>query len=252
MDIVLDTCPAPECNLTPRDVAGLLDQLAAYHAHFVPVFARSEQAGWAETYLHGLLSRCERKSIEPMALHLGVPIRPLQHFIGQSTWSIEPIVAQHQLLVGATLGEEDGTFLIDESGVVKQGHDSVGVAPQYCGSVGKIANAQLGVYLGYASRQGYTLLAGQLFCPSCGLARRMPPNARRPKCRRRSRFKQSLRLRSHCCDRRWRTAVCQLAGWPPMHCTATARPFGMVWPRSRCTTLRPFRAIRWFGDGRWR
>ncbi len=145
MDIVLDTCPVPECNLTPRDVAGLLDQLAAYHAHLVPAFARSEPACWAETYLRGLLSSCERKSIEPMALHLGMPIRPLQHFIGQSTWSIEPVVAQHQLLVGSTLGEEDGAFLIDESGVVKQGHDSVGVAPQYCGSVGKVANAQLGV-----------------------------------------------------------------------------------------------------------
>jgi len=74
-----------------------------------------------------------------------MPIRSLQHFIGQSTWAIEPIVAQQQRLVGATLGEDDGTFLIDESGVVKQGHDSVGVAPQYCGSVGKVANAQLGV-----------------------------------------------------------------------------------------------------------
>jgi len=58
-----------------------------------------------------------------------------------------------------------GAFLIDESGVVKQGHDRVGVAPQYCGSVGKVANAQLGVYLGYASRTGYTLLDGQLFVP---------------------------------------------------------------------------------------
>jgi len=165
MDSVLDTCPVPECNLTPRDVAGLLDHLAAYHAHVGPAFARSEQIYRAEMYLRGLLSSCNRKSIEPMALHLGVPIRPLQHFIGQSTWPIEPIVAQHQRLVGATLGEEDGTFLIDESGVVKQGHDSVGVAPQYCGSVGKVANSQVGVYLGYASRQGYTLLDGQLFLP---------------------------------------------------------------------------------------
>src|SRR5215212_3117532 len=81
MDIVLDTCPAPECNLTSRDVSGLLDQLATYHALFVPAFARSEQTYWAEMYLHGLLSQCERKSIEPMALHLGVSIRPLQHFI---------------------------------------------------------------------------------------------------------------------------------------------------------------------------
>ena len=100
-----------------------------------------------------------------MALHLGIPIRPLQHCIGQSTWSIEPIVAQHQLLVGSTLAEEDGAFLVDECGVVKHGHDSVGVAPQYCGSVGKVANAQVGVYLGYASRKGYTLLDGQLFIP---------------------------------------------------------------------------------------
>jgi SRSO17 transposase len=165
MDIVLDTCPAPECNLTPRDVSGLLDHLAAYHAHFVPAFARSEQAYRAEMYLRGLLSSCERKSIEPTALHLGMPIRPLQHFIGQSTWSIEAVVAQHQLLVGSTLAEEDGAFLVDECGVVKQGHDSVGVAPQYCGSVGKVANSQIGVYLGYASRKGYTLLDGQLFLP---------------------------------------------------------------------------------------
>lgn len=165
MDIVLDTCPMPECNLTARDVDGLLDRLAAYHAHFAPAFARCDQARWAEIYLRGLLSDCERKSIEPMALHLGVPIRPLQHFIGQSTWSTEPIVAQHQLLVGATLGEEDGAFLVDESGVVKQGQDSVGVDHQYCGSVGKVANAQVGVYLGYASRKGYTLLDGQLFVP---------------------------------------------------------------------------------------
>jgi SRSO17 transposase len=165
MDIVLDTCPAPECNLTPRDVSGLLDQLVAYHAHFAPAFARSDQTERAEIYLRGLLSACERKSIEPMALYLDVPIRPLQHFIGQSTWSIEPIVAHHQRLVGSTLAEQDGVFLVDECGVVKQGHDSIGVAPQYCGSVGKVANSQVGVYLGYASRKGYTLLDGQLFIP---------------------------------------------------------------------------------------
>src|SRR5687767_7733105 len=102
MDIVLDTCPAPECNLTPRAVSGLLGHRAAQHAHFVPAFGRSAQPERARRYLRGLLSQSERKSIEPMALHLGVPIRPLQHFIGQSTWSIEPSVAQHQLLVGST------------------------------------------------------------------------------------------------------------------------------------------------------
>lgn len=165
MDIVLDTCPMLECNLTPRDVHSLRDRLATYHAHFAPAFARSDQARWAEISLRGLLSDCERKSIEPMALHLGVPIRPLQHFIGQSAWSIEPIIAQHQLLVGASLGAEDAAFLVDESGVVKQGQDSVGVDHHYGGAVGNVANAQVGVSLGYASRKGYTLLASQLFVP---------------------------------------------------------------------------------------
>jgi hypothetical protein len=113
MDSVLDTCPAPECNLTPRDGSGLLDQLAAYHAHFVPAFARSDQIERAEMYLGGLLSACERTSIAPMAWQLDVPIRPLPHFIGQSTWSIAPIIAQHQRLVGATIAEEDGVFLVD-------------------------------------------------------------------------------------------------------------------------------------------
>jgi SRSO17 transposase len=92
-------------------------------------------------------------------------VRSLQHFIGQSPWSPVPLLAVHQRLVGETLGECDGVVLIDESGVVKQGSDSVGVAAQYCGAVGKVANSQVGVHLGYASRKGYSLVEGQLFMP---------------------------------------------------------------------------------------
>lgn len=66
-------------------------------------------------------------------------------------------------LIGTSLGEVDGVALIDESGVVKQGDYSVGVGPQYCGAVGKVANSQNGVYLGYVSRKGYSLVAGQLY-----------------------------------------------------------------------------------------
>jgi SRSO17 transposase len=89
----------------------------------------------------------------------------MQHFMGQSPWEQEPVIAIHQRLVSETLGKADGVALIDESSVVKQGEDSVGVAAQYCGSVGKIANGQVGVYLGYASRNGYSLVEGQLFLP---------------------------------------------------------------------------------------
>ena len=71
----------------------------------------------------------------------------------------------HHRLVAETLAEADGVALIDESGMVKQDDASVGVAAQYCGSVGKVAKCQVGVYLGYASRKGYSLIEGQLFMP---------------------------------------------------------------------------------------
>lgn len=164
-EIVAETCPAPKCNLSPRDVAGLIDKLKTYHTFFRSAFRRPEQSAWAEVYLQGLLGNQSRKSIEPIALSLGVNVRDLQHFIGQSRWRTEPGIARHQRLIAETLGEPDGVALIDESGVVKQGDDSVGVAAQYCGSVGKVANGQVGVYLGYVSRQGYTLADARLFMP---------------------------------------------------------------------------------------
>jgi SRSO17 transposase len=100
-----------------------------------------------------------------MALGLGEKVRSLQYFVGQSQWETERVIAIHQGLIEETLGEEDGVVLIDESSAVKQGAESVGVAAQYCGSVGKIANGQVGVYLGYASHKGYSLIEGQLFMP---------------------------------------------------------------------------------------
>jgi SRSO17 transposase len=157
--------PPPVCNLAPRDVMQFVDALAAFHAHFVPAFRRPEQAANADTYLHGLLSQQPRKTIERIALTQGTNVRDLQHFIGQSQWSTEPVIARQQRLIADTLGAPDGVVIIDESGVVKHGTASVGVAPQYCGAVGKVANAQVGVYLGYASAKGYTLADGRLFVP---------------------------------------------------------------------------------------
>lgn len=165
MGIVTDTCPAPECNLTQQDIEQITDEMANYVELFKPAFQRTEQLEWSKVYLHGLLGDAPRKNIEQMALGLEENVRSMQHFIGQSTWEEEPVIGIHQGLVVETLGETDGVVLIDESGVVKQGDGSVGVAAQYCGSVGKVANSQVGVYLGYASRKGYSLIEGQLFMP---------------------------------------------------------------------------------------
>lgn len=163
--IVTETCPAPECNLSAQDVEQFVAELMDYAALFQPAFARPEQVAQSQVYLRGLLGEVPRKNTERMALALGVNVRSLQHFIAQSPWELEPLLAIHQSLVVESLGEADGVLLIDESGVVKQGDESVGVAPQYCGAVGKVANCQVGVFLGYASRQGYTLLDGRLFVP---------------------------------------------------------------------------------------
>ena len=163
--IVAATCPVPACNLAPRDIESLVTDLAAYADVFLPDFSRKDQASWAYRYLQGLVSAHPRKSIEPMALAHGFPIRSMQAFIGESPWPTAPLVQRHQQLVAQTLGEDDAVILVDESGLPKQGQHSAAVAPQYCGALGKVANCQVGVFLGYASRIGYTLLDGQLFVP---------------------------------------------------------------------------------------
>ena len=165
MGIVTETCPAPESNLTQEDIEQFVDEMTQYMELFEPAFVRPEQLERSKIYLRGLLGDATRKNVEQMALGLEENVRSMQHYIGQSTWKQEPVIAIHQGLVGETLGEADGVVLIDESGVVKQGEDSAGVAAQYCGSVGKIANSQVGVYLGYASRKGFSLIEGQLFLP---------------------------------------------------------------------------------------
>lgn len=132
---------------------------------FEPAFQRVEQMAWSQVYLRGLLGDATRKNVERMALEQGQNVRGMQHFIGQSGWKAEPVSGIHQYLVAETLGEADGVAIIDESGVVKQGDDPVGVGAQYCGSVWKIANCQVGVLLGYASRKGCSLIEGQLFMP---------------------------------------------------------------------------------------
>jgi SRSO17 transposase len=164
--IVAPTCPAPECNLTITDVEALLPALENYLEHFKRSFARLDQHTWAYRYLQGLLDTLPRKSCEPIALALGVSVRGLQAFIAESSWSSLSVLAQHQRLVAHSLADaHHGVFLIDESGMPKQGLHSAAVARQYCGALGKVCSCQVGVFVGYASAKGYTLIDGQLFVP---------------------------------------------------------------------------------------
>ena len=75
------------------------------------------------------------------------------------------ILTRHWSEVEVTLGDEDGVLILDGSDFLKQGKESVGVKRQYCGEVGKRANCQAGVFLGYASHLGYTLVDRRLYLP---------------------------------------------------------------------------------------
>ncbi len=156
----------PSLELTATQVEALADELIAYHAEFADLYYRSEQAHWGFKYLQGLIAPIESKAIQPMALDLdGGDVRAMQQFIGQGKWEDEKLLRKHWKLVDETLGEEDGVWIVDGSGFPKKGEHSVGVARQWCGQLGKVANCQVGVFAAYASRKGYTLLDQRLYLP---------------------------------------------------------------------------------------
>jgi SRSO17 transposase len=136
-------------------------ELVAFHQAFAAHFHRAEQRCWSAFYLCGQLADLERKTIEPMELALlgVVPevIRAVQQFIGQSPWTIEPLIVQLEALVVDTLGDPEGVLIVDGSGFPKRGQHSAGVARQYCGRLGKVENCQEGVFLVYASLKGQAL-----------------------------------------------------------------------------------------------
>ncbi len=161
----------PSWRLTPGDVDAIAEELIAFHRLYRPVFQRREQRQWSVFYLCGQLANLERKTIEPMVLALKGPdpnaMRGLQQFISQAAWKMQTFRVRHQELVAETLGEPDGIVIVDGSGFPKQGEHSAGVAHQYCGRLGKVANCQEGVFVVYASARGYTFVDGRLYLPEC-------------------------------------------------------------------------------------
>jgi len=161
----------PSGKLTRQDVEISADELVAYHRLFQPLFQRREQWQWSAFYLCGQLANLERKTIEPMVLALRGPdinsMRAVQQFIGQGAWPVQPIVERYQHLVAEWLGEPESVVIVDGSGFPKRGPYSAGVAPQYCGHLGKVANCQEGVFAVYVSSRGYTFLDERLYLPEC-------------------------------------------------------------------------------------
>jgi SRSO17 transposase len=166
--------PAP-LKLKPDKLESqLVPELESYHALYAGCFQRKEQVEHSLAYLQGLLSDVPNKSIECMILHMNGnnvnQIRATQNFIGRGPWDDGPILRKHWQEVEKDLGDADGVLILDGSDFPKQGTQSVGVKRQWCGQLGKTANCQAGVFLGYASQKGYTLLHRSLYLPEEWLA----------------------------------------------------------------------------------
>jgi SRSO17 transposase len=125
---------------------------------------RSERRVGALRYVHGLILPGERKSIEPMATRLGVNPQSLQQFIADSPWDEERLWQAIRTEVVPALGPVQ-SWIIDETGWLKQGNKSVGVSHQYCGAVGKQANCQVCVEVVVSDGAVAAPVAGQLYLP---------------------------------------------------------------------------------------
>jgi SRSO17 transposase len=161
-----DPYPIPKFDLEKKDITDFIQELKGFHEQFQHCFSRQEPRDTFFQYMVGQFSQLERKSIEPIALSVkDAKVRAMQFFMSDVTWNDEEVISTYRGMVTEDLGDLDGALIFDESGFVKKGDDSAGVARQYCGNIGKVENCQVGVFAAYASKHGYCLLGSRLFVP---------------------------------------------------------------------------------------
>ena len=142
------------------------EELTALKNRLAPVFCRSDVAASAGAFIDGLLSGISRKTGWQMAEQAGLsrPYR-MQSLLGRSSWDAEALRDRVRREAVASLDDPSGVLVVDETGFLKKGEHSVGVARQYSGTAGRIENCQTGVFLAYASRFGQALIDRRLYLP---------------------------------------------------------------------------------------
>ncbi len=133
---------------TLRALRAAADEVPRVAARMGPRFAREEARLRAPAYLRGLLSAVERKNGWQLAEAAGdrTPYAT-QHLLGRADWDPEAVRDDLRAYVVEQLGDDQAILVLDETGVVKKGTHSAGVAKPYVGGVGKVENAQVGVFL---------------------------------------------------------------------------------------------------------
>lgn len=143
--------------LWERELSDLKGRLAT-------AFGRSEVRASAGAFIEGALSGITRKTGWQLAEQAGLdrPYR-MQSLLGRSSWNADALRDLVRAEVISCLGDRSGVLVVDETGFLKKGTHSAGVARQYSGTAGRVENCQIGVFLGYASRLGQALIDRRLY-----------------------------------------------------------------------------------------
>lgn len=129
-------------------------------------FARSEARYRAVSYIEGLLSAVERKNSWQLAERAGdATPYGLQHLLGRASWEADAVRDELRHYLADHLADPGAVVVIDETGFLKKGRHSAGVARQYSGTAGRVENCQIGVFLTYVSQATHTLLDRELYLP---------------------------------------------------------------------------------------
>lgn len=129
-------------------------------------FTRAEPRMRTLAYIRGLLSPVERKNGWQLAEESGESSPDnFQHLLNRAEWDAGRVRDELQDYVIDHLGDDDAVLAIDETGFIKKGEKSAGVARQYCGTAGKVENCQVGVFMAYVSPQGRALIDRALYLP---------------------------------------------------------------------------------------
>ena len=142
-------------------------ELSGLKARIGDAFKRSEARQMAGAFIDGLLSGVERKTGWLMSEQAGLdrPYR-MQSLLGRGLWCADELRDIVRDYAFESLGDSDGVLVVDETGFVKKGEHSAGVARQYSGAAGRIENSQVGVFVAYASRLGQALIDRRLYLPA--------------------------------------------------------------------------------------
>lgn len=155
--------------MTADQIRSLQPALAALLEAFRPCFKKEATFGHWQRYLLGLMADLKRKSIEPIALAAGVPVRTLQEFLSQFKWNHARVEKMLQHRVMDTHGCDGAIGVIDGSGHAKQGNKTPGVQRQWCGETGKRDNCVVGQHLLYTDNDPKNpfncVLASDLYLP---------------------------------------------------------------------------------------